>query len=88
MQIFIIDQDMELWDIIRKRPKVPVKTTESGASVPKSESKYIQTDLESISKNYRAMNVLYCSLHTNEFNRISSCKSAKEIWDKLVAKYE
>ena len=88
MQMFIIDQDMELWDIIKRGPKVPMKTTESGASVPKSESEYTQTDLESISKNYRAMNVLYCSLDANEFNRISSCKSAKEIWDKLVVTYE
>ena len=29
------------------------------------------------------MNVLYCALRVNEFNRISTCSSVKEIWDRL-----
>ena len=33
--------------------------------------------------NIKAINVLYCVLSMNEFNRISSCSSAKEIWDRL-----
>ena len=87
MQMFIIDQDIELWDIIKKGPKTPLKTVD-GALVPKTESEYTQADLENISKNYRSMNLLYCALDQNEFNRISSCKTAKEIWDKLEITYE
>ena len=34
------------------------------------------------------MNILYCALDANEFNRICSCDTAKEIWDKLVVTYE
>ena len=34
------------------------------------------------------MNCLYCALDSNEFDRISSCNLAKEIWDKLEATYE
>ena len=33
--------------------------------------------------NGNAMNILYCGLDPNEYNRIPSCESAKEIWDKL-----
>jgi hypothetical protein len=32
--------------------------------------------------------MLYCDLDANEFNRISACESAKEMWDKLEVTYE
>ena len=56
MKMFVIDQDMELWDIITKGPKVPMKKDAQGNNVVKSESEYSQSDLESVSENYRAMN--------------------------------
>ena len=34
------------------------------------------------------MNSLICALEINEFNRISCCQSAKEIWDKLEVTHE
>ena len=34
------------------------------------------------------MNILYCALDPNEFNRISTCESAKEIWDRLDVTHE
>lgn len=88
MKMFVIDQDLELWDIIVKGPRVPMKDGSDGTRVAKSEDEFSQTDLEQVAKNYRAMNLLYCGLDANEFNRITSCKSAKEIWDKLVVTYE
>ena len=39
-------------------------------------------------KNARAINLLYCALSTDEYNRISACETAKEIWDKLEIAYE
>ena len=88
MKMFVIDQDMELWEIITKGPKIPMKKDVHENDVIKSESEYSQTDLEWVSKNYRAMNQLCCALNGTEFNRVSSCTSAKEIWDKLVVTYE
>jgi hypothetical protein len=32
--------------------------------------------------------MLYCALDANEFNRIFTCESAKEMWDKLGVTYE
>jgi hypothetical protein len=32
--------------------------------------------------------MLYCALDANEFNRISACESAREMWDKLEVTYE
>ena len=34
------------------------------------------------------MNVLYYFLNANEFNRISTCNSAKKIWDRLKVTHE
>ena len=38
--------------------------------------------------NARAMNTLFCALFAEEFNRVSTCKTAKEIWDKLEVTHE
>ena len=77
MKMFVINNDMELWDIITKRPKVHMKKDAQGNDVVKSESEYLLSDLESVSKNYRAMNQFCCALNGTEFNRVSSCTSAK-----------
>ena len=36
----------------------------------------------------KAMNILFCSLDKNEFNRVSICKSAFEIWRTLKTTHE
>ncbi|KAB1223953.1 hypothetical protein CJ030_MR2G026934 [Morella rubra] len=41
-----------------------------------------------MSLNSKAMNVLYCALDSNEFNRISGCDTTKQIWDKLQVAHE
>ncbi|GAV73816.1 hypothetical protein CFOL_v3_17299 [Cephalotus follicularis] len=38
--------------------------------------------------NAKAKHIIFCALSSNEFDRISSCESAKEIWDKLEDFYE
>lgn len=34
------------------------------------------------------MNLLYWVLDPNEFNRISTCETTKEIWDKIEITHE
>ncbi len=41
-----------------------------------------------IGLNCKAMSSLYCAFDPNEYNRVSGCDSAKEIWDKLEVTYE
>ena len=38
--------------------------------------------------NSKAMNILFCSLDRNEFNRVSVCKSAYEICKTLQVTHE
>ena len=85
--MFIMDQDLELWSIIQKGPHT-FYTEVGGRNIPKSEVILSATGLEKHSKNYKAIHLLYCSLNAEEFNRILSCKSAKEIWDKFVVTFE
>ena len=40
MKMFVIDQDMELWDIITKGTKVPMKKDAQGNDVLKTKSEY------------------------------------------------
>ena len=49
MKMFVIDQDMKLWDIITKGPKVPMKKDAQGNDVVKSEFEvYLQRLLFSL----------------------------------------
>ena len=86
--MFVIDQDMELGDTIIKGPRVLMKKDSQDNDVLKSKSECNQSDLDVMSQNFRAMIQLCCALNGIEFNRASSCTSAKEIWNKLVVTYE
>ncbi|MQL68761.1 hypothetical protein Taro_001076 [Colocasia esculenta] len=41
-----------------------------------------------MSQNSKAKSILCCSQRKKEFNRISTCKSTKEMWDKLKLTHE
>lgn len=88
MKMYLIDIDYDLWRIVRDGPRVPMKTQQDGTRVPKDEEEFDQSDLEMIGKSYRAINVLYCALNGEEYERVRDCKTAKAIWDKLVVTYE
>ncbi|MQL83228.1 hypothetical protein Taro_015713, partial [Colocasia esculenta] len=45
-------------------------------------------DKNKLSLNFKAKNYLCCALSKKEFSRVSACKSAKEMWDKLQITYE
>lgn len=36
----------------------------------------------------KTMNILFCGLNVEEFNRVSMCANAKEIWDTLETTHE
>jgi len=78
MQMFIKTEDYELRNIITKGPYVPV-TTVDGKTVKKTEEQYTQEDFARLSRNCKAMHILYSGLDVNEYNRICACESAKEI---------
>ncbi|MQM23894.1 hypothetical protein Taro_056964, partial [Colocasia esculenta] len=38
--------------------------------------------------NWSALNMMQCAVHPKEYSRVSTCTSAKEMWDKLELIYE
>ena len=85
--MFIKTEDYELWNIVTKARHIP-KTNVDGNLVEKTEDQYTREAFARLSKNCKAMHILYCGLDANEYNHICACEIAKEIWDKLVVIYE
>ncbi|XP_038989467.1 uncharacterized protein LOC120113034, partial [Phoenix dactylifera] len=87
MRIFIQAQDYALWRVIVKGPQEPSHMV-NGIQVPKPEEDWNENDDRMAQLNSRAMNSLFCALDVNEFNRVSTCSSAKKIWDRLEVTHE
>jgi hypothetical protein len=87
MTTYIKGQDYLIWKIIVNGPHVPTKIVEE-QEIPKQEIEWDENDVKLIELNYKAMNCLYCAFDSKEFDEISSCNSAKEIWERLEATYE
>jgi len=57
MQMFIKTEDYKLWNIITKRPYVPM-TTVDGKTLKKTEEQYTQEDFARLLKSCKAMHIL------------------------------
>ena len=80
MKIFIQASDYNLWSIIVNGPHIPTHSINKLVTL-KPENEWDDNDRRMTQLNAKAINVLYCALSVNEFNRVSFCSSAKEIWD-------
>nr|XP_033514248.1 uncharacterized protein LOC117278931 [Nicotiana tomentosiformis] len=81
--------DSKLWDVICDGPFVPMKTIGKPAvTVPQTRKEYNDADQKAIEKNFRAKKILVCGIGPDEYNRISACQSAKEIWEALQTAHE
>ncbi|XP_069149941.1 uncharacterized protein [Solanum lycopersicum] len=91
MHDYLMAEDSELWDIILDGPFVPmmeVKDGERTITVPKPMQKYDDADRKKIEKGFKAKTLLVCGIGPDEYNRVSACESAKEIWDCLLTAHE
>ncbi|XP_070040097.1 uncharacterized protein [Nicotiana tomentosiformis] len=81
MHNFTMTEDSELWDVICDGPFIPMKTIgETVVTVPKTRKEYNDVDRKAIEKNFQAKKILVCGIGPDEYNRISACQFAKEIW--------
>ncbi|GAV71767.1 LOW QUALITY PROTEIN: zf-CCHC domain-containing protein/DUF4219 domain-containing protein/UBN2 domain-containing protein, partial [Cephalotus follicularis] len=88
MTIFIQALDFNLWDIIIDGPELPHTVSKEGVKTFKPRSLYTDDDRKKVQLNAKAKHVIICALNSNEFNRVSSCATAKEMWDRLEVTYE
>ncbi|XP_070008427.1 uncharacterized protein [Nicotiana sylvestris] len=64
-------------------PLATTKKNAEGVDVPKTRANYTAEDLKKWKKNTKAKKWLVCGLGPDEYNRIQSCTTTKEIWDTL-----
>jgi hypothetical protein len=64
--------DFGAWKIIRDGSYIPTKIVNE-TKVSKDEEECDERDSRLIQLNAKAINMLYCALDANEFNRISAC---------------
>ncbi|GAV71769.1 zf-CCHC domain-containing protein/DUF4219 domain-containing protein/UBN2 domain-containing protein, partial [Cephalotus follicularis] len=88
MTIFIQSLDYNLWDLIVDGPNLPTITLENGDVVSKPRNLYDDNDRKRVQINAKAKLIIICAINSNDFNRISSCIFAKEMWDRLEVTYE
>ena len=75
MKIFLQCIDLDILDVVVKEFKIP-------------ERPYTDITRASMALNVKAMNALHYSLSPSEFDRISMCRTAYEIWSTLEEAYE
>ena len=91
MHDFLMAEDSELWDIVLDGPFIPMiedKAGEKTSLFPKPRQKYDEPDRKKIEKGYKAKTLLVYGIGPDEFNRVSACESAKEIWGCLKTAHE
>ncbi|GAV66053.1 UBN2 domain-containing protein [Cephalotus follicularis] len=88
MTIFIQSLDYNLWDLIVDGPNLPTVTLQNGDVVPKPRNLYNDNDRRRVQVNAKAKHIIICAINSNDFKRILSCISAKEMWDRLEVTYE
>lgn len=95
MRIWVRSQDRRIWKIVEEGDFVPTKKTtqkvdskDVEVEVPKSEDEWNDEDWKKVSLNDKAINFLHCALSQSDYMKISTCNTAKEIWDKLCVTYE
>ncbi|XP_070026727.1 uncharacterized protein [Nicotiana sylvestris] len=64
------------------------KLEETGPLVPKGRREYNDIDRKAVEKNYHAKKILMCGIGPDEYNRVSACDTAKEIWEVLQTTHE
>ena len=78
MRVFLISLNLDLWNIIENGFQLPSKPMNEWSVLEK----------KNFSLNAKAMNALFCALDKNEFNRISTCETAFDIWRTLEITHE
>ncbi|KAK9034020.1 hypothetical protein V6N11_050199 [Hibiscus sabdariffa] len=87
IMLFIQSTDYMIWDVVLDGPFTPVKR-EGDTLVPKQRHEWNDEKRRIFQMNAKAMHILFCALGPDEYAKISSCSSAKEIWDKLEVTHE
>ncbi|WRX18658.1 hypothetical protein QQP08_011145 [Theobroma cacao] len=89
MSIYIRAIDYEMWDVITDGPFIPLTlNVVTNEIIPKPRSEWTEAETKKSLNKFKAINTLHCALTPTEFNKVSSCTTAKHVWDKLKIIHE
>ena len=87
MKNWIQGTDMKIWRIIEQGPTAITKEV-NGKTIPKTAEEWDDDDIKIAERNCRAKTFLFCAVNEEEYNKLSTCETAKEIWEKMELTYE
>lgn len=87
MKAHLEAQGEEIWDAVQNGPFVPTSVV-NGVGTIKPKGSWNDDDKKRVLYDKKAINLLQGALSMDEFFRISTCTTAKEIWDTLVETHE
>ena len=78
MRIYMQANGFDSWNITQTECAIPIEEYSTWSNTHKLDA----------TANAKAMNMLFCALDKNEFNRVSMCNTAYEIWRTLKVTHE
>ncbi|XP_075079682.1 uncharacterized protein LOC142164833 [Nicotiana tabacum] len=87
MEIFAKAYDVKVWKVIKKG-NYPLPAVTPLFADPEDIDSYTKEQMEVVQVNNKARNLLHNAISGEEYEKISSCDTAKEMWDKLEVTYE
>ncbi|XP_070030135.1 uncharacterized protein [Nicotiana sylvestris] len=87
MEIYVKAYDVKVWRVIKKG-NYPLPAATPPLADPEDIDSYTKEQMEMVQVNNKARNLLYNAISGEEYEKISSCDTAKEMWDKLEVTYE
>ncbi|XP_019248604.1 PREDICTED: uncharacterized protein LOC109227866 [Nicotiana attenuata] len=82
MEIYAKAYDVKVWRVIKKG-NYPLPAAAQSPADPKNIDEYTDEQMVVLQVNNKARNLLYNAISGEEYEKISSCDTAKEMWDKL-----
>ncbi|XP_019229327.1 PREDICTED: uncharacterized protein LOC109210381 [Nicotiana attenuata] len=87
MEIYAKAYDVKVWRVIKKGNYPPPAAAQPLVD-PDDIDSYTDEQMAVVQVNNKARNLLYNAISGEEYEKISSCNTAKEMWDKLEVTYE
>nr|XP_009626801.1 uncharacterized protein LOC104117450 [Nicotiana tomentosiformis] len=87
MEIYAKSYDVKVWRVIKKG-NYPLPPATQPPTDPKDIDEYIDEQMDVVQVNAKDQNLLYNAISGEEYEKISNCDTAKEMWGKLEVTYE
>ncbi|KAK2984384.1 hypothetical protein RJ640_029589 [Escallonia rubra] len=81
-------QDTHVWYVVENGPIIPMKDGPDGSKILKGILEMDNHEAQLFSIDDKAKNIISCGLDINEYNRVSACETAREMWRLLEITHE